>query len=124
MSAAAILLAHGSPRPQWAEPAVRVREALRARRPDLVVELAFLPPAQPDLARVIDDLVARSITRMTVLPLLLSGGGRHLGEDVPRTLEALRARHPGLDVALCETALGSTDEVVGAFAAAADRLLG
>lgn len=121
---AAILLAHGSPEPQWAEPPRRVRAHLAERRPACVVELAFLPPAQPDLAAVVADLHARGHRQIDILPLLISGGGRHVRVDVPAALVELRRQYPGTILTLCETALGATDEAIAAMAAAADRLLG
>ncbi len=118
-----VLVAHGSPQPQWAEPARRVRDALRRRRPGARVELAFLPPAPPDVFAVVDALVADGVREIEVIAMLLSGGGRHMTKDIPEALATLGARHEGLRLTLCPDALGATDEVLDAMAAAADRLL-
>ena len=123
-SSAIVLVAHGSPQPQWAKPAQRVRDMLRQRRPDTRVELAFLPPAPPDVFAVIDGLVADGVLQIEVVAMLLSGGGRHMTKDIPEALAQLRTRHEGVEIRLCAEALGGTDEVLEAMAAAAARLLG
>jgi sirohydrochlorin cobaltochelatase len=119
---AAILLAHGSPDPRWGETAERVRLAIVARRPALLVQLAFLPPSQPDLAAAVAELVGAGHRHVVVLPLFLSSGGKHLRSDVPRMVEELRVAHSAT-LTLVSAALGETDEAIAAFAAAADRLL-
>lgn len=120
---AIVLVAHGSPQPQWAKPAEHVRDALREKRPETRIELAFLPPAPPDVFAVIDGLVDDGVREIEVIAMLLSGGGRHMTKDIPAALEQLRQRHEGVTVRLCPEALGATDEVLDAMAAAADRLL-
>ena len=52
------LVAHGARDPRWAEPFVRIQTAIRARRPGLAVELAFLELMQPSLTAVISALVS------------------------------------------------------------------
>lgn len=121
---AAILLAHGSPDPRWSASAERVRLALAARRPSLTVALAFLPPSRPDLKTAVDALVRAGHGHITVLPLFLSSGGKHLRGDVPALVSELRSAHPSARLDLVPVALGETDEAIEAFAAAADRLLG
>jgi sirohydrochlorin ferrochelatase len=98
-------------------------EALAARRPGVRVELAFLPPAPPDIHEAVGRLVDAGIERIDVVAMLLSGGGRHMTRDIPEALAELRATYPSLSLTLVEEALGATDEVLAAMADAADRIL-
>ncbi len=60
----------------------------------------------PTLEEAIAALVAQGVPAITVFPLFLAQGG-HLKQDLPRLLEAIRARHPHVPIAL-ETSLGES----------------
>lgn len=113
-SKAVVLFGHGARDPEWAGPMRRAREHLRARAPELVVELAFLEFIAPPLPEVIDALVADGVTRITVVPMFLAQGG-HLKKDIPALIEAARARHPRCDIRQA-LAVGEVDSVIEAMA--------
>lgn len=115
MKSALVLFAHGAREPEWAQPLEAIRRAVAARRSDLVVEVAFLELMAPDLAHCLARLAAAGCGRIAVAPLFLAPGG-HLKRDLPRLLEAARARHPGLEIATLP-ALGEAAEVLDAIAA-------
>lgn len=108
-----ILFAHGARLATWAEPFERVVQRLRAARPGLVVELAFLEFMIPDLAECGSDLAARGCTRVDVLPLFLGAGG-HVRKDLPERVAELAARYPGVTWTL-RPAAGESDIVVEAL---------
>ena len=59
MSAMAVILfGHGARDPEWSGPIERVRAAMRARQPELRVELAFLEFMHPSLAEAVASLHA------------------------------------------------------------------
>lgn len=122
---AVIVFAHGARDPAWAEPLQRVCAALRQRRPDLRVELAFLEIMSPSIGETLDKLGAESITRITVVPAFMAEGG-HLKRDLPLLIDAARQRHPGLSITVVP-AMGLSEQVIGAIAdyaaAAAERSL-
>jgi sirohydrochlorin cobaltochelatase len=114
-----ILFAHGARDARWAAPFEAVAERLRARQPTLPVRLAFLELMAPTLADAAAAMAAEGCTRLVVVPMFLGSGG-HVRQDLPRLVDALRAAHPGLHVALAG-AIGEQPEVLAAMADAALR---
>ena len=92
---AIVLFGHGSRDPLWRLPMETVASRLRTLRPDTPVRCAYLELDAPDLATAVGELAAGGADHVTVVPMFL-GTGRHAREDLPRLLERLRARHPGV----------------------------
>jgi sirohydrochlorin cobaltochelatase len=114
-----VLFAHGARDPRWAEPLQATAAALRRRRPEAEVRLAFLEFLPPTLAVAADELVAGGCTRLDVVPLFLGAGG-HVRRDLPEMVQAVRDRHPGCAVTLHHAA-GEAGPVIDALAQAADE---
>ncbi|MBK8325218.1 MAG: CbiX/SirB N-terminal domain-containing protein [Betaproteobacteria bacterium] len=91
-----------------------MRERLRARRPEFPVELAFLERMEPTLEGAVDTLATRGVSAITVFPIFMAQGG-HLKHDLPRMIEAIRAKHPRVPIALA-SAVGEVPEIVEAIA--------
>lgn len=122
MSLAVVLFAHGARDAEWAEPARRVADAVRALLPDAQVSLAFLEFMAPTLAEAVEAAAGAGATEVRVVPLFLARGG-HLKRDVPALVEAAQARHPDCRIALLAP-VGEDPGVIdamAAFAAAAGR---
>jgi sirohydrochlorin cobaltochelatase len=111
---AIILFAHGARDPQWAAPFRRMVARLRAARPDLPVQLAFLELMQPALADAVAGMAADGIKRITLVPLFLAQGG-HLKEDLPRLLDDIRRSHPGVTIDVSQ-AIGDSEVLTAAIA--------
>jgi sirohydrochlorin cobaltochelatase len=111
---AILLFAHGARDPSWAEPFRRIVARLGRTHPGVRVELAFLELMQPDLASAIASLAAGGIGQITVVPLFLAQGG-HLREDLPRLLDDIRRRHPGLRIDVT-SAIGDSEDLTNAIA--------
>jgi sirohydrochlorin cobaltochelatase len=94
-----ILFAHGSRDPLWHQPLQAVQARLQALRPELTVALAYLEISPPDLSQCALDLVGQGCTQLHVLPMFL-GSGRHVREDLPMLMQALRQRCPQIDLHL------------------------
>lgn len=109
-----VLFAHGARDPEWARPFEAIRERVRQSRPEYPIELAYLEVMSPTLDEAIASLAAQGALAVTVFPLFLAQGG-HLKQDVPRILEAIRASHPRIPVAL-EPAVGDVPEIRQAIA--------
>lgn len=110
---ALILFAHGSRDPEWATPFHRIRDIVAARRPDLLVEQAYLEFMTPTLADALDRAAQAGATRIAIAPLFMAQGG-HLKHDLPRLVEALRARHAGARIRLLPP-IGETESVLAAI---------
>lgn len=111
---AILLFAHGARAQAWATPFQAVRERLRAARPDLAVELAFLESMQPDFEAGVAALHQRGARRVLVCPLFLGASG-HVLRDLPALVDAARSRFDGLSIE-CASALGEDAQVLDAIA--------
>jgi sirohydrochlorin cobaltochelatase len=112
---AIILFAHGARDPRWAEPFLRVVERVRARAPDLVVELAYLEHLEPKLGVAAHRLADAGARAIRVVPLFFGRGG-HLRVEVPRLVAEVAAALPGVAIELGLPA-GDDDAVIDALAA-------
>jgi sirohydrochlorin cobaltochelatase len=108
LSAAIVLLAHGSRDPAWREPferiAARVAEVSSAE-----VAIAYLEHG-PSLNEVLQRLSGR----VRVVPVFLGAGG-HVRSDVPRLVEDARAAYPTTRIEL-DPAIGEAAAVIEAIA--------
>ena len=121
MSAPGLLLfAHGARDPNWALPFEAVATLVRARRPDLPVQLAFLEFMRPALPEAGARLAAQGCTEVAVVPLFLGAGG-HVRKDLPALLAGLAEAYPQVTWSL-QPAIGEIESVVQAMAEAALRL--
>lgn len=94
---ALVALAHGSRDPRSAATIRALVDEVRAMRPDLRIEQAFLELAKPSFATVVDKLVRAGYEEIVVVPLLLSHA-HHARVDVPAVIAETIARHPGLQI--------------------------
>ena len=113
MSTGIILFAHGARDPNWARPLERLKRMLAERMPEALIEAAFLEHMTPTLEDAASDLVARGATELSVVPVFIANGG-HLREDLPRRVEALEARHPGVPVRIAPP-IGEVDTILSAI---------
>src|SRR5689334_13795377 len=91
-----LLVAHGSTSHAGVDEALALGAAVAAACPDLDVDLGFLELADPPAGQVLDRLVGRGCSRITVQPLMLLAAG-HGKNDVPAIVLEGRARHPSVD---------------------------
>lgn len=118
MSRGLVIVDHGSRKPEAHEHLERVAEAVRARAPELVVRVAHMELAEPDLAAALEACVEAGVDEIAVHPLFLVPG-RHLSEDIPRLLAEAAERHPGVRVRLLEP-VGSRPELAELILATLD----
>jgi sirohydrochlorin cobaltochelatase len=120
---AIVLLAHGSPDPDWMLPVERCAALVQARSPATPVLVATLEQGR-SLNEVAEALVAAGAIRVAVIPFFLSPGGRHVKRDLPATVAATQAAFPGLELQLGPGAIGMDPDVLAALATAALRRAG
>ncbi len=94
---ALVALAHGSRDPRSARTVRELVAEVRAMRPDLRIETAFLELSRPDFHTVIDRLVRSGVDEVVVVPLLLTEAF-HARVDVPAAVGEALARHEGLKI--------------------------
>src|SRR6476469_279062 len=94
---ALIALAHGSRDPRSAQTITALVDEVKAMRPDLRVEKAFLDLSKPSFQTVVDRLVRKGVEEIVVVPLLLTEAF-HAKVDVPDAIAEAMARHEGLQI--------------------------
>ena len=116
---AVVLFAHGSRDARWREPVEAVARRMAARRPDVPVACAYLELVEPDLPTAAGRLIADGARALRVVPLFL-GMGKHVREDLPQLVEAMRIAHPDVAFSLAP-AVGETTDVIDLLAGIALR---
>src|SRR5689334_11310078 len=94
---ALVALAHGSRDPRSAATIKALVDEVKAMRPDLKIEAAFLELSKPSFPTVVDRLVKAGHDEIVVVPLLLTEA-HHAKVDVPAAIADAMARHAGLQV--------------------------
>ena len=94
---ALVALAHGSRDPRSAETITALVDEVRALRPDLRIEQAFLELSKPSFATVVNKLVRAGYDEIVVVPLLLTEA-YHAKVDVPGAVAEAMAEHEGLQI--------------------------
>ena len=94
---ALVALAHGSRDPRSAATVKALVAEVKALRPDLRIETAFLELSKPSFQTVVDRLVKAGHDEIVVVPLLLTEA-YHAKVDVPAAIEEAMARHEGVKI--------------------------
>src|SRR6478736_2559247 len=94
---ALVALAHGSRDPRSAATIKALVAEVKAMRPDLKIETAFLDLSKPSFDTVVDRLVKAGHEEIVVVPLLLTEA-YHAKVDVPEAIAAAMARHEGVRI--------------------------
>jgi sirohydrochlorin ferrochelatase len=94
---ALVALAHGSRDPRSAETITALVEEVRAMRPDLRIEPAFLELSKPSFSTVVAKLVRAGHDEIVVVPLLLTEA-YHAKVDVPGAVAEAMDQHEGLRI--------------------------
>lgn len=122
-ASALVLLAHGSPDPDWRHPIERLGERLRERQEEQLVFVGYMELSPPSLFDIAERFAELHVVRATVVPAFLSPGGRHIKRDLPALVERVAERHPDVEWRLLPGALGSDEGVIEALATATlDRI--
>lgn len=114
---ALVLVAHGSPDPDWRRPLEQLQAQLQLRLGPRVA-LAYLAHA-PSIEDCVAALALAGHTRVVVVSALLSPGGRHVKQDIPAAVAQARERFAQLEIVLSPGALGDDPGVIAALAEAA-----
>ncbi|MFE2130140.1 MULTISPECIES: sirohydrochlorin chelatase [Streptomyces] len=113
MSPALLVIAHGSRDPRHAATVHALTRRVRALRPGLRVETAFLDFNAPRVDQVLSALHADGVRDVVALPLLLTRAF-HAKADIPAALSEALTRLPGLAVSVADV-LGPSPLLVEAL---------
>lgn len=97
VSRAVVVVDHGSRRPEANAQLEALAERLRESEPGTLVATAHLELEPPSIADAIARCAGAGAREVVVLPWFLAPG-RHTAEDIPRQVDAARARHPELRI--------------------------
>lgn len=76
----------------------RVAAALRERLPGIPVAIGYNEFCFPSVPQVMDEVIRQGANRVLVIPSMLTPGGLHSQIDIPRTLDQIRGRYPGVSI--------------------------
>lgn len=111
---ALVLFAHGARDPNWAAPFVSLQQLIQQQRPQLLVRLAYLELMQPDLPKLLRQLVADGVKEVSVVPVFLGQGG-HVRRDLPALIAQAQQQYPQLAITVAQ-AVGEQPDVQNAIA--------
>jgi sirohydrochlorin ferrochelatase len=97
---AALLIAHGSRRPEANRDLVDLAFAIRGRTHYPIVEVAYLEVVEPTIPQGARRCVEQGATRVSFLPYFLSAGA-HVVEDLERIRADLALEFPAVRFVLC-----------------------
>ncbi|SFI15230.1 sirohydrochlorin chelatase [Planctomicrobium piriforme] len=100
MSAAILLIAHGSRRPEANADLERVAAQLRPRVEEAIVEIAYLELADPTIPHGLRRCVEGGASSIKMLPYFLSAGA-HVTRDLENARLEFMQEHPGVTCQLC-----------------------
>ncbi|MFB7052420.1 sirohydrochlorin chelatase [Streptomyces vinaceus] len=108
-----LVIAHGSRDPRHAATVHALTRRVRALRPGLRVETAFLDFDTPTVSQVTSSLYRCGVREIVALPLLLTRAF-HAKSDIPAVLAEATSRMPDLTVRIADV-LGPSPLLVGAL---------
>jgi sirohydrochlorin cobaltochelatase len=71
-------------------------QAVRAQVPGVHVALAYNEFCGPSLEACAAQIIEQGARQIDIVPSMLTPGGVHAEVEIPETIEALRAEHPGV----------------------------
>lgn len=100
-----VLLGHGSRVPEANQGLRELAAKVSRHFPGAAVEVGYLAHGRPNVEEAVAAVVERGVQEVLVVPLFLFDG-MHVQRDIPRHLEALGQRYPGLRLR-CTPSLGA-----------------
>ena len=117
---AILLIDHGSKREEANAQLAAVADAVRARVPGQIVEIAHMEIAEPTIAQGIARCVQSGAELILVHPYFL-GPGRHTRESIPKLVESASRQHPDVRIRISEP-LGSHPGLIDAVLERVDEI--
>lgn len=100
MRSAILLIAHGSRRAEANADLLEAARLLALRRPNDIVETAYLELASPDIPTAARRCVEQGAEEVRLLPYFLSAGA-HVQEDLRAFRDQFEREYPGVRFVCC-----------------------
>ncbi len=97
---AILLIAHGSRRQEANEDLIRLRDMIRASRPNQIIEHSFLELAQPTISEGATCCVEQNASKVLMFPYFLSAGV-HVVEDLDQFKIEFERKWPETEFVIC-----------------------
>ena len=99
---ALIILAHGSRRKESNLEVQKLSNQVKklTRKEFEIVDCAFLEVTKPSLIDLVEKIISKNVSEITVFPYFLNSGV-HITTDIPNIIENARAKHPSCKFILC-----------------------
>lgn len=109
---ALILIAHGSKKQESNDEFISLVENLEKEGLSSYDEIkaVFLEIAKPDMSTVVEELINKKITEITVYPYFLNSG-KHVIVDIPNQIENEKSKYPNIKFNLLNH-FGSSSKIV------------
>ncbi len=114
---AVLLLAHGSKENNTVDTMETITKMVREKTNVDMVEEAYMQMRDKNLAKGIDNLVAKGATSVIIMPYFLFEGV-HIKEDIPMEIADYMSKNPNITVTMGKT-LGADERLA---AIVADRI--
>ena len=76
----------------------RLAKALKPLLPTDLFAIGYNEFCRPSILEALEEVIAQGATRVLVIPSMLTPGGVHSEIDIPRALEEVRKKRPGVRV--------------------------
>ncbi|MBU0994252.1 MAG: CbiX/SirB N-terminal domain-containing protein [Proteobacteria bacterium] len=98
---ALLIVAHGSRKKESNDEIIRLSAELEKKARDTfdIVASAFIQFATPLVPEVIDQLVAKGVTELIVVPYFIAAGS-HVVNDIPRLIDDARKKYNHIAISL------------------------
>ena len=116
---AILLFSHGSVLCGAEQNLLELAARMRSRGDAPIVEVGFLNYTEPTFAQAVERCLAAGARRIVVAPYFLIAG-KFVTDDLAKTIEAERAKHPSIEFAVADV-IGFHESLVDAVLASADE---
>ncbi|MCX7843467.1 MAG: CbiX/SirB N-terminal domain-containing protein [Clostridia bacterium] len=104
-----LILAHGSKRQETERIMNSLVSKVKAKTGKHLVQAAYLQFSEQNLEAGIEGLAREGARDIKVVPMFLFDGV-HVTEDIPKELDAIKEKHPGLKISMTKH-LGDDDRI-------------
>lgn len=104
-----LILAHGSKRQETEQILNSLVDKVKQKTGEKLVYPVYLQFSEQNLEAGIEQLIASGAKNIKVVPMFLFDGV-HVTQDIPEELNALMAKHPGINIRMSKH-LGDDDRI-------------
>lgn len=104
-----LILAHGSRRQETERTLESLTHKVKAKTGEQLIYSAYLQFSEQNLEVGVEHLIKNGADKIKVIPMFIFDG-IHVTQDIPEELEAIRAKHPGIEIRM-SSHLGDDDRL-------------